>query len=168
MYCAKQRARDPESTGWFATVHVGRSTFVRPALAASPLIAAGVMSGVPVICCREISCDTVLRPLMLMTSAPMPKPMRTTAAIRPPISNVLRISRSFASRRRLQRRRLIEVRIARAPRDAIRARADPRYGIYRSSGLEQAVLERVAHEVGARREVKLLQDVRAVCLGGAH
>src|SRR5688572_13683354 len=37
-----------------------------------------------------------------------------------------------------------------------------------NSGLEQPVLERVAHEVGAGREAELALDVRAVCLDRPH
>jgi hypothetical protein len=48
------------------------------------LIAAGVMSGVPVICCCINSSWTVLRPLIASTMTTIPKAMSTPPEIRPP------------------------------------------------------------------------------------
>src|SRR3954452_20967828 len=86
MYCAKQRARVPLSTVWPATVQVGKLTFFRPALVASPLIAAGVMSGVPATASALRFELTVLRPLKPITIVTIPNATRTTAAAYPPHS----------------------------------------------------------------------------------
>src|SRR6476620_5606789 len=95
MYWPKQRAREPESIGLFATEHDGIGAFFRPALAASARMAAGVMSAVPVIFCCLSESLTVDWPFTPMTIATTPKTIRTRPAIRPPISNNLRISISF-------------------------------------------------------------------------
>src|SRR6266571_2142815 len=63
-----------------------------PAFFASAAIADGVMSGEPTICSSLRLLWTVERPFTPMTIAAMPKPIRTAAATRPPISNSLRIS----------------------------------------------------------------------------
>src|SRR5581483_559691 len=69
MYCAKQRARLPVLTGRFATLQVGIgvAAMLRPAPFASAVMAFGVMSGVPTICCCLSSLATVLLPLVPST-----------------------------------------------------------------------------------------------------
>src|SRR5689334_1122233 len=64
----------------------------RPAFWPSALMAAGVMSGVPVICSALMLSITVLRPLTPMKMATTPNAIRTAPATNPPISNSLRIS----------------------------------------------------------------------------
>src|ERR1700747_2631791 len=90
MYCAKQRARVPFVTAWLATVQVGSEIFdrVRPDFCASPLIAAGVMSGVPVICSHLRLVATVLLPCALRMIAATPKAISTTPAATPPSSRM--------------------------------------------------------------------------------
>src|SRR5438552_12135801 len=86
MYCAKQRARLPELIALSATEQLGRLTLVRPALVASALIRAGVMSGVPVICsCLRFE-FTVERPLAPSAITATPKAIRIAPEMKPPIS----------------------------------------------------------------------------------
>src|SRR5690242_2542517 len=64
MYFANVRARSPVLIALPATLFVGNAIVGgRPALAASALIADGVMSGEPVICSSFRLSRTVLRPL---------------------------------------------------------------------------------------------------------
>src|SRR5215831_7401848 len=85
MYCAKVRASLPEVTDLPATLPEGIDTFVRPAFAASALIADGVMSGDPTICsCFRVSC-TVLYPEIPRASDPAPNKISTAPATNPPI-----------------------------------------------------------------------------------
>src|SRR3954454_6286323 len=88
MYCANVRAFAPVLIGSFATLFVGIEILdtSRPDFLASAVMAAGVMSGVPTICCAARLSLTVLLPLTLRTIAPTPNAMSTTPAIRPPIS----------------------------------------------------------------------------------
>ena len=73
MYWAKQRAVEPLVIALPATEQVGKLTPVRPAFAASALISAGVMSGVPTIfSCLRLEL-TVERPLTPSTMTATPK-----------------------------------------------------------------------------------------------
>ena len=90
MYWAKQRASEPFSTGCSAISHVGTATFSRPASFIATAIAVGFMSAEPTICSAATSSLTVLRALMLMMSAPMPKAIMSVPAMIPPISRILR------------------------------------------------------------------------------
>src|SRR5581483_2377633 len=92
MYWPKHRAREPELICLLATLHDGMGAFFSPDLAASARMAAGVMSAVPTIFCCFRESLTVYWPLTPMTMATTPKTIRTRPAIRPPISNTLRIS----------------------------------------------------------------------------
>src|SRR5690348_12795909 len=63
----------------------------RPACFASAVMPAGVMSGVPTMCsCARVSC-TVPRAFQPIERAPIPNAMRTTAAMNPPYSKILRM-----------------------------------------------------------------------------
>src|SRR4051794_13660457 len=84
MYSAKQRASAPLSTLLPATEQLGMSTFFRPAAVTSPLMAEGVMSGVPTIFSAARLSWTVLWPATPTTMAPRPKAMRITLAAIPP------------------------------------------------------------------------------------
>src|SRR5262245_844373 len=113
MYFAKQRASEPVLTTWFATeqlgVVMGDGVIFEPAAFScansfdwaccaaftSPAIAAGVMSGVPVICSCLRESFTVERPLKPITIAAMPKAIRTAPATIPPISKNFLIVLSF-------------------------------------------------------------------------
>src|SRR4051812_32912397 len=86
MYEAKHFDSLPVVIASLATEHVGRSTFLRPAFAASDLIALGVMSGEPTIASRWMFERTSLRPVKPITIAPMPNSTRRAPAITPPIS----------------------------------------------------------------------------------
>jgi hypothetical protein len=91
-----------------ATEQVGRSTFLRPAFAASDLIALGVMSGEPTIASRWMFERTSLRPVKPITIAPMPNATRRTPAMTPPISQNLfmtfpPVSRGLALTMRVRR-----------------------------------------------------------------
>src|SRR5919202_6380632 len=92
MYCANVRAREPLLIGCPATDFVGKlivETF-RPAFEASALIAAGVMSGVPVIFSSLRLSLTVERPPKPIAMAATPNAMRTAPARKPPHSKSLR------------------------------------------------------------------------------
>ena len=115
MYCAKQRAESPLVTCSPATEQPGTVTadgvnvtptalnfftnacwlavipFTSPWIAAEP----DAISGVPVICCVLRFALTVSRPFAARTIDAMPNAIRTAAATIPPISNALRIFRSF-------------------------------------------------------------------------
>ena len=62
MSWAKHLALEPLVIGFPATSQDGIVTFFNPALFTSAVIAEGVMSGVPVICCCFSSVLTVLFP----------------------------------------------------------------------------------------------------------
>src|SRR4051794_22568907 len=67
-----------------ATEQVGSVMLVRPAFWASPLMMAGVMSGVPTMASRLMLSRTSDLPLRLTIEQPSPKAMRMTLATRPP------------------------------------------------------------------------------------
>ena len=69
---------------------MGAATFSRPASFIAAAMAVGFMSAEPTICSALSSSLTVLRALMLMTSAPMPNAIMSTPATMPPISRILR------------------------------------------------------------------------------
>src|SRR6476646_1771006 len=92
MYCAKQRALAPLVTAWLATLQDGMLMFFSPAFCTASLIPAGVISGVPTICCCLRLVVTVERPLTPITIATTPNTTSTRPATSPPISNALRIS----------------------------------------------------------------------------
>jgi hypothetical protein len=62
------------------------------------LIAEGVMSDEPTMYSWERLLFTVLRPFTPITMATTPNAMRTAAAMKPPISNALRMSRLLSNR----------------------------------------------------------------------
>src|SRR5665213_1243798 len=97
MYCAKQRALEPLLMVLLATEQLGIVSLAvfNPALDASAVMPAGVMSGVPTIFCASRLSWTVLRPLAPITMAAMPKATSTTAATMPPISNAFRMAVPF-------------------------------------------------------------------------
>src|SRR5579884_3569474 len=89
MYSAKHRAVAPSTTALPATVQVGNVIPVRPAFAASALIAAGVISGVPVIfSCLRLEL-TVERPLAASRITATPNATMIAAETNPPISSTL-------------------------------------------------------------------------------
>ena len=67
MYWAKHLALEPLVIGFPATSQDGIGTSFNPALFTSAVIAEGVMSGVPVICCCFSSVLTVLFPMTAST-----------------------------------------------------------------------------------------------------
>ena len=111
MYWAKQRASLPLLTSLPATeqlgVSIGEGVIWVPAacsfamsavwafcaVVTSAAIVCGVMSGVPVICSWARLLLTVFWPLKPMTMAATPKAIRTAAAMMPPISRNLRMTR---------------------------------------------------------------------------
>src|SRR5215831_5189430 len=99
MYFAKSRARLPFVIALPAMFAVGSASDAgRPAFCASAAIAVLFMSGVPTMySCFRLDC-TVSRPFMPITIAATPKPTSTTAAMSPPISNALRMTRLLSIR----------------------------------------------------------------------
>ncbi len=63
MYCAKQRASEPDVITLLATSQLGSDTLVRPEALASAAIPLGVMSPEPTICSALMLSLTVLAPL---------------------------------------------------------------------------------------------------------
>src|SRR4029079_16015589 len=87
-----------------ATEHDGNAMSLRPDCAASSLIAAGVMSGVPMILSSFSELWTVERPLSASAITAIPNAIRTAPAAYPPHSSQRRISRLL--RREAFRRRV--------------------------------------------------------------
>src|SRR5262249_19061338 len=95
MYCAIACALGPVSIFCPAMLIVGHclTADATPDFCASALIADGVMSDPATMYSCERLLLTVCRPLTPITMATTPKAMRTAAAMKPPISNALRMSR---------------------------------------------------------------------------
>src|SRR3954454_12522502 len=176
MYEANARARSPVLIGFPATSTVGRSIEAgRPAFFASAAIAEGDMSGEPVICSSFRLSWTVLRPLTPITIAVTPNAIRTTAATSPPISKNLRMIFLLRSGPRSSPRLRPVCCCAQCRRvrsGAHRGGRGTRLRGFRRSpertSVEEAALERPAHELGATGEAELAHQAGALGLGGPY
>src|SRR5262249_59498868 len=120
MYIAIWRASAPVSIFWLAMFSVGHclTADAMPAFWASALIADGVMSGEPTMYSLARLLLTVCRPFTPIAMATTPNTMRTAAAMKPPISSALRMTRLLSNRV------LFWLSLRRSYTDAIRAGAE--------------------------------------------
>jgi hypothetical protein len=100
MYCAIACASGPVSIVLPAMSIVGHclTADAMPAFCASALIAVGVMSGPATMYSCERLLLTRFRPFTPITMAATPNATRTAAAMKPPISSALRMSRLLSNR----------------------------------------------------------------------